>query len=186
MRPYRRTLEELGSRADATWARQVSGLLAGDLAIGFGAPIPLNTATEGGEVKHTWAVDRHGRPEKDPYKVGADRVNDLDEDQPRNIRTLRGTLLLIRQPSDARRALSHAEQVRPDAAARIRLRRSGAERPDAPVRYITLRQSIRPAPDDDQGARDTAGRIYRHQWFVRPHHRTYPDHDDPTATPADG
>ncbi|MFE9313282.1 hypothetical protein ACFYM5_37820 [Streptomyces sp. NPDC006706] len=56
---------------------------------------------------------------------------------------------------------------------------AGAEHPDAPVRYITLRQSIHPASDDDRGARDTAGRIYRHQWFVRPHRRTYPDHDDP-------
>jgi hypothetical protein len=35
--------------------------------------------------------------------------------------------------------------------------------------------------EDDCGARDTAGRIYRHQWFVRPHRRTYPDRDDPTG-----
>ncbi|MFC8077437.1 hypothetical protein ACFUN8_18115 [Streptomyces sp. NPDC057307] len=53
--------------------------------------------------------------------------------------------------------------------------------PDAPVRYITLPPSIRPVPDDDQGACDTAGRIYRHQWFVRPNRRTYPGHDDPTG-----
>ncbi|MEW2489105.1 hypothetical protein [Streptomyces sp. NPDC048411] len=105
----------------------------------------------------------------------------LNEDQLRTIRILLGTLLLIRQPADTRRALWQSEQVRPDATARKRLRRAGAEHPDAPVRYITLRQSIRPASDDDRGARDTAGRIYRHQWFVRPHRRTYPDQDDPTG-----
>ncbi|MEF3118887.1 hypothetical protein [Streptomyces chrestomyceticus] len=179
--PYRRTLEELGSRADPTWASQVNGSLAGDLAIGFGATIPLNTETEWDEVKHTWAVDLHGRPAKDRYGVGADRINDINEDQLRVIRTLLGTLLLIRQPTDARRALWQAEQVRPDAAARKRLRRAGAEHPDAPVRYITLRQSVRPAPEDDRGAQDTASRIYRHQWFVRPHRRTYPNQDDPTG-----
>ncbi|MGI5262344.1 hypothetical protein [Streptomyces angustmyceticus] len=48
------------------------------------------------------------------------------------------------------------------------LNRAGVERPDAPVRYITLRQSIRPASGGDRGARDTAGRFYSHQWFVRP------------------
>ncbi|MEU5242386.1 hypothetical protein ACH4UR_37425 [Streptomyces lydicus] len=69
--------------------------------------------------------------------------------------------------------------VRPDAAARKRLRRSGAEDLNTLVRYVALRQSIRPAPEDDHGARDTAGRVYRHQWFVRPHRRTYPDQDDP-------
>jgi hypothetical protein len=95
------------------------GRLAGDLAVGFGATIPLNTETEWDEVKHTWAVDRHGRPARDRYGVGADHVNDNNEDQLRIIRTL----LLIRQPADARRALWQAEQVRPDAAARKRLRR---------------------------------------------------------------
>lgn len=82
---------------------------------------------------------------------------------------------------DLRRGLWQSEEVRPAAAARKRLRRAGAERPDAPVRYIALRQSIRPAPENDGGARDTAGRVYRHQWFVRPHRRTYPDQDDPSG-----
>ncbi|MFJ2596672.1 hypothetical protein [Streptomyces erythrochromogenes] len=59
--PYWRALEELGHRADPAWARQVRGSPAGDLAIGFGARIPLNTETEWDEVKHTWAVARHGR-----------------------------------------------------------------------------------------------------------------------------
>ncbi|MET8816422.1 hypothetical protein ABZW47_31030 [Streptomyces sp. NPDC004549] len=179
--PYRRTLEEFGNKADPTWARQIRGSLAGDLCIGFGATIPLNTETEWDKVKRAWVVDKHGRPAKDRYGVGTDRIDDVNEDQVRVIRTLLGTLLLIRQPADARRALWQAEQVRPDAAARKRLRRAGAEHPDAPVRYITLRQSIRPASDDDRGARDTASRIYRHQWFVRPHRRTYPDQDHPTG-----
>ncbi|MFE5847702.1 hypothetical protein ACFQ7N_39390 [Streptomyces niveus] len=179
--PYRHTLEDLGNQADPTWASQIQRSLAGGLAIGFGATIPLNTETDWDQVKHAWTVDKHGRPAKDLYGMGTDKINNINDDQLRVIRTLLGTLLLIRQPADARRALWQAEQVRPDAAARKRLRRAGAEHPDAPVRYITLRQSIRPAPDDDHGAQDTASRVYRHQWFVRPHRRTYPDQDDPTG-----
>ncbi|MFJ2722588.1 hypothetical protein [Streptomyces sp. NPDC087437] len=134
--------EELGNRADPTWARQVSGSLAGDLAVGFGATIPLNTETEWDEVKHAWAVDRHGRPAKDRYGAGADRVNDINEDQLRIIRTLLGTLLLIRQPADARRALWQAEQVRPDAAARKRLRRPV---PSTPMPRSTTSRSASPS-----------------------------------------
>ncbi|MFI5751187.1 hypothetical protein ACIBBE_35960 [Streptomyces sp. NPDC051644] len=100
---------------------------------------------------------------RDRYGVGADRVNDINDDRLRVIRTLLGTLLLIRRPADARRGLWQSEEVRPAAAARKRLRRAGAEHPDAPVRYIALRQSIRPTPDDGGGARTTAGRVYRHQ-----------------------
>ncbi|GHC38661.1 hypothetical protein GCM10010507_10310 [Streptomyces cinnamoneus] len=75
-------------------------------------------------------------------------------------------------------------ETEPDATARKRLRRAGAEHPDAPVRCITLRQSVGPSPDDDRGARDTAGRIYWHRWFVRPHRRARLDHDDdPTGYP---
>ncbi|MEU5417786.1 hypothetical protein [Streptomyces sp. NPDC020667] len=179
--PFRRTLEEAGNRADPTWARQITMSLAGDLALGFGATVPLNTETEWEEIKRAWTVDKYGRPAKDRYGVGTERIDELHEMQLRVIRTLLGTLLLIRQPADERRALWQAEEVRPDVAARKRLRRAGAEHPDAPVRYITLRQSVRPAPEDDLGARDTAGRIYRHQWFVRPHRRTYPDATDPTG-----
>lgn len=179
--PYRRTLEELGSRADPTWFKEVTTFLAGDLVIGFGATIPLNTEASWDEVKQGWTLDRHGRPAKDRWNQGADRVDHLKEDQLRVIRTLLGTLLLIRQPADARRGLWQAEEVRPTSAARKRLHRAGAERPDTPVRYITLRQSIRPATEDDRGAQDTAGRVYRHQWFVRPHRRTYPDQNDPTG-----
>ncbi|WP_244942856.1 hypothetical protein [Streptomyces inhibens] len=83
---------------------------------------------------------------RDRYGVGADRVND---DQLRVIRTLLGSLLLIRRPTDARRGLWQSEEVRP-----ARRRRWGP---------------------------DTAGRVYRHQWFVRPHRRTYPDQDDPSG-----
>ncbi|MFF3087598.1 hypothetical protein ACFVRB_21470 [Streptomyces nojiriensis] len=179
--PYRRTLEELGRRAHPTWIKEVAATLAGDLALAFGATIPLNTETSWDEVKRAWTLDRHGRPEPDRWNQGTDRVDHINEDQLRVIRTLLGTLLLIRQPADARRGLWQAEEVQPTSAARKRLRRAGAERPDAPVRYITLRQSIRPAAEDDRGAQDTAARVYRHQWFVRPHRRTYPDQDDPTG-----
>jgi hypothetical protein len=44
---------------------------------------------------------------RDRYGVGADRVNDINDDQLRVIRTLLGTLLLIRRPADARRGLPH-------------------------------------------------------------------------------
>ncbi|WP_327360018.1 hypothetical protein [Streptomyces sp. NBC_01296] len=179
--PYRRALEELGRKADPVWAGQVGMTLAGDLAVGFGATIALNTETDWNEVKSAWAVDKYGRPAKDRYKMGADRVGGTNDDQLRVVRTFLATLLLIRQPADERRGMWQEERVRPAGAALKRLRRAGAEHPDAPVRYITLRQSIRPAPDDDHGARDTAGRVYRHQWFVRPHRRTYPDHNDPTG-----
>ncbi|MEV4040423.1 hypothetical protein [Streptomyces umbrinus] len=96
--PYRRTLEELGNQAAPTWASQIQDSLAGGLAIGFGATIPLNTETEWDQVKHAWTVDKYGRPAKDRYGVGTDQVNDINEDQLRVIRTLLGTLLLIRQP----------------------------------------------------------------------------------------
>ncbi|MEU2358953.1 hypothetical protein ABZ599_39430 [Streptomyces misionensis] len=179
--PYRRTLEELGSRVDPTWFKEVTASLAGDLSIAFGTTIPLDTEAGWDEVKQGWTLDLHGRPTKDRWNLGADRIDYINEDQLRVIRTLLGTLLLISQPADARRGLWQAEQVRPTSAARKRLTRAGAERPDATVRYITLRQSIRPAADDDRGPQDTAGRIYRHQWFVRPHRRTYPDRNDPTG-----
>lgn len=42
---------------------------------------------------------------RDRCGVGADRVNDIDDDQLKVIRTLLGTLLLIRRPADARRGL---------------------------------------------------------------------------------
>lgn len=179
--PYQRRMQELGRRADPEWVRQVSHSIAGDLSVGFGVKIPLNRETEWNDVRRTWATDRQGRPVKDRYGLGSDRLDEINDDQVRVIRTLLGTLLLIRQPADDRRSLWQSEQVLPDGAARKRLRRQGAERPNAAVRYITLRQSVRPAPDDDTAARDTAGRIYRHQWFVRPHRRTYPDQDDPTG-----
>ncbi|MYW09989.1 hypothetical protein GT034_16755 [Streptomyces sp. SID2563] len=179
--PFRREIERLGSRADPAWKRQVTSGMAGDLSIGFGAEIPLNTETSWDAVKHSWSVDKYGRPARDLYGRGAEGIAVIHEDQLRILRTLLGTLLLIRQPADARRALWQADQVRPDAAARKRLRRAGADHPDALVRYITLRQSVRPLSDDDRGAQDTAGRVYRHQWFVRPHRRRYPDQDHPSG-----
>ncbi|MGW6392268.1 hypothetical protein ACWFR1_17590 [Streptomyces sp. NPDC055103] len=79
--PYRRTLEELGSRANPTWFKEVTASLAGDLAIAFGATIPLNTESSWDEVKQGWTVDRHGRPAKDRWNLGADRVDHINEDQ---------------------------------------------------------------------------------------------------------
>ncbi|MEU7230009.1 hypothetical protein [Streptomyces chrestomyceticus] len=178
--PYRRELERWGNRAAEYWVRQVTASLAGDLAIAFGAEVPLNTETEWDQVRDAWTVDKYGRPARDRYGLGADGINSINDDQLRVLRTLLGTFLLIRQPADARRGLWQCDDVRPDAAARKRLRRAGGD-PTATVRYITLRQSIRPAPEDDGGARDTAGRVYRHRWFVKPHRRTYPDQDDPSG-----
>ncbi|MFD7861417.1 hypothetical protein [Streptomyces sp. NPDC057682] len=37
----------------------------------------------------------------------------------------------------------------------------------------------RPEPGDDFGSEDTAGRVYRRRWFVKPHRRTYPDKAHP-------
>ncbi|MFJ8405712.1 restriction endonuclease [Streptomyces microflavus] len=88
-----------GNRADPSWASQVRSSLAGDLAIGFGATIPLNAETEWDEVKRTWAVEKHDRPARDRYGVGAERINGINEDRLRIIWTLLGTLLLIRQPA---------------------------------------------------------------------------------------
>lgn len=45
--------------------------------------------------------------------MGADRVNDINDDQLRVIRPLLATLLLIRQPVDARHGLWQFEEVRP-------------------------------------------------------------------------
>jgi hypothetical protein len=177
--PYRRALEEIGNRADPVWGRQITATLTGDLCIGYGASLTLNAETPWEQVKSTWTTDRNGQPAPDRYGQGTDKISDLNEDQLRVLRTLLGTLLLIRQPADDRRGLWQTEDVRPDSAARKRLRRADAERPDAPVRYITLRQSVRPGEEDDAGAQDTASRLYRHRWFVRPHRRTYPDRDHP-------
>ncbi|MGW2232263.1 hypothetical protein, partial [Streptomyces formicae] len=133
--PFRRALEEAGARADPRWVRQVRTSLAGDVSIGFGAGIPLNTETDWDEVKHAGSVDQHGRSAKDLYRVGAERLDVINQDQLRVIRTLLGTMLLIRQPADARRCLWHEEPGRPDAAARKRPRRAGAERLAAAERY---------------------------------------------------
>ncbi|MEU6926333.1 MULTISPECIES: hypothetical protein [unclassified Streptomyces] len=150
------------------------GRLAGDLAVGFGATIPLNTETEWDEVKHTWAVDRHGRPAKDRYGVGADHVNDNNEDQLRIIRTL----LLIRQPADARRALWQAEQVRPDAAARKRLRRPV---PSTPMPRSATSRSASPSTPHPTTTAVPATPPAASTATSGSYGRTYPDHDDPTG-----
>ncbi|MFD4830631.1 hypothetical protein ACFWPV_12375 [Streptomyces uncialis] len=177
--PYRRALEEAGRQVHPTWAHQVTSTLAGDLAVAFGAVIPLGVETDWDQVQRAWSLDRNGNSAQDRYGLGDTGITTITDDQLRVLRTLLGTLLLIRQPADERRNLWQAEDVQPDPAARKRLRRAGAERLDATVRYITLRQSARPAPGDDFGSEDTAGRVYRHRWFVKPHRRTYPDKAHP-------
>lgn len=176
--PYREALLKT-KRPDPNWARQVSVSLAGDLAIGFGTTIPLGVESDWNDIAQAWSVDKNGKPTADRYNIGAERLNTLKEDQLQIIRTFLGTLLLIRQPADQRRGLWQTKDISPGSAARKRLRRAGADRPDAPVRYITLRQSAQSRPDEHPGAEETAARIYRHRWFVKPHRRTYPDRDHP-------
>lgn len=81
-------------------------------------------------------------------------------------RTLLATLILIRQPVDERRSLHQIESIPAYRAAARRAARAGAD-PTQPVRYITLRQTLRPSTDE--GSTDHAGRIYRHRWFVKAH-----------------
>ncbi|MFI2371612.1 hypothetical protein [Streptomyces sp. NPDC018833] len=73
---------------------------------------------------------------RDPHGVGANRVNDINDDQLRVTRTL----LLIGRPADAPRGPWQSEEVRPAAAARERLSRAGAEHPNAPVRRLRPRR----------------------------------------------
>lgn len=168
--PYRDKLDD--PRSHPTWAWQVRSSMAGNLTLGYGARLPLSTETPWDQVKSTWSHGGDRDPSGHRYRLGADEANALNDDQVRILRTLLGTLLLIRQPADARRALHQAEEVRPDAAARKRLRRAASEQPDAKVRYYTLRQSVRPPGGaDDNGAQETATKLYRHRWFVRPHRR---------------
>lgn len=93
-------------------------------------------------------------------------------------RTLLATWILIGQPAEARRSLHEAEDVAASRAAQKRVRRAGGD-PTRTVRYITLRQSLRPRGADEQ-AGDHAGRIYRHRWFVRAHRtrQYYPSQDE--------
>ncbi|MFI6689702.1 hypothetical protein [Streptomyces sp. NPDC050485] len=175
--PNRRILEQRHDKAGTLDYRFLESMIIGDLSMNCAVPVPLNTETPWEQLPGSWKPSGEGRPDD----VDKEDRRETENDALQVIRTLLGTLLLIRQPADARLGLWQAEEVRPDSAARKRLRRMNAERPDAPVRYITLRQSIRPSPGDDHGARDTAGRVYRHQWFVRPHRRTYPDQNDPTG-----
>lgn len=82
-------------------------------------------------------------------------------------RTLLATLILIRQPAEARRSLHEMEDVLPSRAAQKRIGRAGGD-PTRTVRYVTLRQSLRPRESGDDGGQH-AGRIYRHRWFVKAH-----------------
>ncbi|MFJ1708515.1 hypothetical protein [Kitasatospora sp. NPDC088346] len=151
--PYRRTLQEAGRQVDPGWAHQVTSTLAGDLAVAFGAAVPLGVETDWDQVRRAWSTDRNGHPVQDRYGQGNSTLSSITDDQLRVLRTLLATLLLIRQPADERRGLWQSEDVRPDTAARKRLRQAGAEHPDAPVRYITLRQSARPAAGTTTAAR---------------------------------
>ncbi|KOU50067.1 hypothetical protein ADK54_09815 [Streptomyces sp. WM6378] len=173
----RRLLEEHRDKAGTMEYLFLESMIIGAVSANCAVPVPLNTETPWEQLPGSWKPSGAGQPQD----VDEDDRRETENDALQVIRTLLGTLLLIRQPADARRGLRQAEDVRPDSAARKRLRRMNAERPDATVRYVTLRQSIRPAPEDDRGAQDTASRVYRHQWFVRPHRRTYPDRNDPTG-----
>ncbi|MTE20228.1 hypothetical protein F0L17_14145 [Streptomyces sp. TRM43335] len=83
------------------------------------------------------------------------------------IRTLLATFILIRQPVEARRSLHEVEDVLPSRASQKRIRRAGGD-PTQAVRYVTLRQSLRPE-GGGHDAGEHARRIYRHRWFVKAH-----------------
>lgn len=82
-------------------------------------------------------------------------------------RILLATLILIRQPVEARRSLHEVEDVAPSRASQKRIQRAGGD-PTRTVRTITLRQALRPTGRDD-AAGDHTRRIYRHRWFVKAH-----------------
>lgn len=107
-----------------------------------------------------------------------ERANFGDHEE--TTRTFLATLLLISQPVDARRPLHEVEDVSPSRASQKRIQRAGGD-PTQAVRYVTLRQSIRPSDESDPDGGGHARRIYRHRWFVKPHRRTYPDQSDPTG-----
>ncbi|MFF0055637.1 hypothetical protein ACFYRI_14730 [Streptomyces microflavus] len=89
------------------------------------------------------------------------------EDSHQVARTLLATWLLIRQPADARKALHDIEEVPAPRSAQKHIARGGGD-PTRTVRYVTLRQSLRPTNDSNAGS-GHAGKIYKHRWFVRPH-----------------
>ncbi|KWT63422.1 hypothetical protein ADL21_03150 [Streptomyces albus subsp. albus] len=129
--PYRRKVEELGGRTDPTWFRQVTSSFAGDLPLAFGATIPLDTETDWDQVKIAWTHDMYGRPVRDRYGMGAERLNHINEDQLRGVRTLLGTLLLIRQLADARRGCG---SLRPPRQTRQAESVYGGRAPSGPTR----------------------------------------------------
>ena len=103
------------------------------------------------------------------HQKGAETTS-IEVDTPPDIEGMLGILLatwlLIRQPADQRRALHQVEEVRAPRAGQKRIRRAGGD-PLAPVRCITLRQSLRPTGYEP--VEGHAGRVYRHRWFVKPH-----------------
>ncbi|MFI2078539.1 hypothetical protein [Streptomyces triculaminicus] len=106
-----------------------------------------------------------------------DRLRFVDHEE--STRTLLATLILIRQPVDARRSLHEVEDVAPSKASRKRIVQAGGD-PTSTVRYVTLRQNLR---RNDHGTADSdhARRVYQHRWFVRMHRRRYPDREDPAG-----
>lgn len=96
-------------------------------------------------------------------------TEDTDPGSHTVLRTLLATWLLIRQPSDARKALHHTEEIPAPRSAQKQIRRGGGD-PTRTVRYITLRQTLRRPDDTGAGSgREHAGKIYHHRWFVSPH-----------------
>lgn len=80
---------------------------------------------------------------------------------------LLATWLLIRQPAEHRQAVHEVEEVPASRAAQKRIARGGGD-PTRPVRYVTLRQTLRREPGDPDSG-DHIQRVYQHRWFVRPH-----------------
>lgn len=95
-------------------------------------------------------------------------TEDTDTASHQVLRTLLATWLLIRQPSDARKAIHETEEVTASKAAQKIMRREGGD-PTRTVSYMTLRRTLRPGSDSESGDSSHAHRIYRHRWFVRPH-----------------
>ncbi|MFI0156175.1 hypothetical protein [Streptomyces lydicus] len=80
---------------------------------------------------------------------------------------LLATWLLIRQPVEERKAVHETVEVPASRGSQKRIARGGGD-PTRTVRYVTLRQSLRPSQGAEGGERH-ASRVYRHRWFVKPH-----------------
>lgn len=115
------------------------------------------------ELVQMWETTMPADGRERPWAVVEDAENSH-----KVLRTLLATWLLIRQPSDARKALHEVEEVAAPKSVQKRIAR-GAGDPTRTVRYVTLRKSLRPGTGEGSGGREHAQKVYRHRWFVRPH-----------------